>query len=146
MRKEQTGVLLAVLITAALLGGTYYVAVIRPAANAEPAETTWIPLEPASPSSRPERSEGVGSSNSQAGTADHTGVPAGTSERTATIIQCHDPEIGEFFTNAATCEAADPHNRISIAEPLHTTPGQDHYSGQNYTAPEQDAGNSRIDQ
>jgi hypothetical protein len=178
MRKEQTGVLLAVLITAALLGGTHYVAVIRPAAKAEPAETTWIPLEPASPSSRParsaqtpssqperntfppssppersaqtpssqpERSEGVGSSNSQAGTTDHTDVPAGTSERTDKIIQCHDPEIGEFFTNAATCEAADPHNRISIAEPLHSTPGQDRYSGQDYVPPDQQAGNSRSD-
>jgi hypothetical protein len=156
MRKEQTGVLLAVLITAALFGGTYYFAVLRPTANANPAETTWSPLDPLSPSSQPsrsaqtpssqpERSEGVGSSNSQAGTADHTDVPAGTSERTATILRCHDPEIGEFFTNAATCEAADPYNRISIAEPLHTTPGQDHYSGQDYVPPDQQAGNSRTD-
>jgi hypothetical protein len=58
---------------------------------------------------------------------------------------CPVPEIGSFFTNAATCEGADPHNRISIAEPLHTTPGQDRYSGQDYAPPDQQAGNSRSD-
>lgn len=74
-------------------------------------------------------------------------VSAGTSpEHTDRIIQCHHPEIGPFYINAASCDAADPRNRISIAEPLHTAPGQDQYSGQNFTNPRQDAGNSRTEE
>lgn len=121
--------LLGVVITAALLGGTYYFAVLREAGDAAPAETTWTTLEPGgSPGTlKPEVSAETSSA--------HTGR----------IIRCHDPEAGEFYTNAATCEDADPHNRITIAEPLATTPGQDRYSGQDYKPPEQEAGNSRTD-
>ena len=73
-------------------------------------------------------------------------VSAGTRQgRTDTPIECHDPELGEFWTNATTCDQADLSNRITIAEPMSGKPGEDKYSGENYKAPEQEAGNSRSD-
>lgn len=38
--------------------------------------------------------------------------------RTWEIIECHDPEIGTFYTNATACEDADLENRISDAQTL----------------------------
>lgn len=165
-RKSPKGLLLAVLLTAGVLGGAYYVAVIRPAANAEPDETNWTTLSADSTPSRTPASSapfpapgvtpptGTAPSDSSSrtlrssdpGSTPGTDASAGTSaNRTDRIIQCHDPEIGDFFTNAVSCDKADPHNRITIAESVQTTPGEDRYSGQDYTSPEQDAGNSRSD-
>ncbi len=66
--------------------------------------------------------------------------------RTDTPIKCHDPEVGEFWTNAATCEAADLNNRITIAESPPGKPAEDRYGGKNYKTPEEEAGNSESEQ
>jgi hypothetical protein len=42
------------------------------------------------------------------------------SGRTDTPIECPLPDGATFWTNAATCEGADLHNRISIADPPET--------------------------
>lgn len=45
------------------------------------------------------------------------GVSAETSgARTRRIIECHDPKVGKFYTNAASCNGADLDNRISYAQ------------------------------
>lgn len=59
----------------------------------------------------------------------NSSVSAETStNRTIAPIKCIDPEIGEFWTNAATCEGADLYNRISIADPLAVSPAQERYT------------------
>jgi len=55
--------------------------------------------------------------------------------RGSAIIRCTDPEVGEFFTNAVTCDAADLSNRLSYSAPLATTLNRDKYSGQDYVPP-----------
>ncbi len=46
------------------------------------------------------------------------------STRTSRIIECHDPEIGTFYTNAAECAGADLENRLSDYQPLRTAPSR----------------------
>jgi len=71
-------------------------------------------------------------------------VPAGTSpHRGDRILECDHPELGKVYTNAATWEAADVHNRLSYAESLATTPAQARYSSETYQPPAQQAQSAR---
>lgn len=156
---------LAIVLTAAIIGGAYYLLVMRhpapiPPAPSPKAPTTWQTLTP-----RP----------GQVGTeaSDTPRVPAGTSEgRTDTPIKCVDPEVGEFWTNASSCEGADLNNRLSYAasraassNPGPNTKGntngnttandpastaqvkadRDKYMGMDYMPPEEEAVKSRSD-
>ena len=101
--------------------------------------STVIPESRPSPSSRNSRSGYPGSTATQ-----NTPNVSPKTSRTNQILTCNHPEYGTIYTNAASCEEADLHNRISVAEPLHQTPGQDQYSGEGYQTPENEAGNSRT--
>jgi len=60
-------------------------------------------------------------------------VSAETSRRrTDTPIKCQDPELGEFWTNAATCEGTDLQNRISYSAYFASTPAQQDNNGQDF--------------
>ncbi|MEJ8568631.1 hypothetical protein [Elongatibacter sediminis] len=164
-RRQQLTLLSAVLLTAALLAGTWYVANERAPTPHDPAEATWTTLKPGStssqttpttnpssqappttnPSSQAPPTTNPSFRTPQSGDPESTSPSPRTTPNPETILRCHDPEIGDFYTNAPTCAAADPHNRITIAEPLVTHSAENTYSGQNYTTPEQDAGNSRSD-
>ena len=119
---------IAIAGTGYYLNGRYMAA--RPPTNPE---TTWTTLKPhAQP--RADNARNV------------PDVSAGTSRaRTDTPIKCHDPEVGEFWTNAATCAGADLNNRISIAEPLPGKPAEERYGGKHYKTPAEEAENSRIE-
>jgi len=116
---------IAALLTAAILLGVNYINETRTPKEPKPdPETTWQTLTP-----------------------NNKNVPAGTSSaRTDTPIKCYDPEIGEFWTNAATCEGADLNNRISNAQLLPATAERDKYDDRNYKTPGQEAASSRTDQ
>jgi hypothetical protein len=74
-------------------------------------------------------------------------VPAETSpHRSDRILECDHPELGKVYTNAATCAAADVHNRLSYAEPLAKTPAQARYSGEMYQPPAEQAQKARTSQ
>ena len=121
-------ILIAALLTAAIITGAHYIneSITTKEPKTEP-ETTWQTLTPNDPNNK--------------------NVPAGTSSaRTNTPIKCYDPEIGEFWTNAATCEGADLNNRISNAQLLPTTAERDKYDDRNYETPEQEAASRRTDQ
>lgn len=98
---------LAIVLLAAIIGGAYYLLVMRHPAPVPPtpspkAPTTWQTITP-----RPGQESSVAS--------DAPRVPAETSKgRTDTPIKCFDPEVGEFWTNAATCAGADLDNRLSF--------------------------------
>ena len=126
MRKDSTIIgSVSVLIAAALIGGAYYMTEVRePALEPAKQPTTWQTLTPQS--TQPIGNPGVSAE-----------TPAG---RTNTPIKCHDPEVGEFWTNAATCEDADLYNRISIAEPVLISPERERYGNENYTTPREEAG------
>jgi hypothetical protein len=135
MRKDSatiTGV--TVVLTAAIIGGGYYMAIVRhPAQTSPESADAWQTLTP-----RPDQASGSARTVPD--------VPAGTSQgRTDTPIKCYDPELGEFWTNATTCDQADLNNRLSYSDPLATTPNRDQYSGQDYSPPGQEAVNSRSD-
>lgn len=156
---------LAVVLLAAIVGGAYYLLVMRQPAPIPPvpspkAPTTWQTLTP-----RP----------GQVGTeaSDAPRVPAETSRgRTDTPIKCFDPEIGEFWTNATTCEraGADLDRQLADPAPQVTASGattnssalkanaradnktesaeadRDKYMGKDYMTPEEEAAKSRSDQ
>ena len=135
MRKDSATIAgLTVLLTAAILGGGYYMAVIRhPASPPLESGDAWQTLSP-----RPDLPTGSARTVPD--------VSAGTPQgRTDTPIKCHDPELSEFWTNAVTCEGADLNNRLSYSEPLATIPNRDQYSGHDYLPPEQSAANSHFD-
>jgi len=97
MRKDSIFIFgFSVLITIGLVGGAYYMSVVRPVEvnipRASPKSTLPTPKSQPTGSSTP----AVGQSNQ--------------------ILKCVDPEIGEFFTNAKDCESADLKNRLSHAQ------------------------------
>ncbi len=158
-------------ITACVVGGVYYMAVVRGQQTAAQGnETHWTTLKPdfhstvrapgATAGTYATRLDGAGGSTNLTGGLDSgqnanpyaaQHVSAETSaqttplQRTATPIKCYDPNVGEFWTNAVNCEAADLNNRLSYAAPLATTPYQDRHSGKNYSPPANQAVNSRTD-
>jgi hypothetical protein len=101
---------LALLLLATIVGGAYYLLVMRHPAPVPPtpspkAPTTWQTITP-----RPGQENSVAS--------DAPRVPAETSKgRTDTPIKCFDPEVGEFWTNAATCQGADMNKQLSNPAP-----------------------------
>ena len=153
---------LAIVLLAAIIGGAYYLLVMRhpapiPPAPSPKAPTTWQTLTP-----RP----------GQVGTeaSDAPRIPAGTSEgRTDTPIKCVDPEVGEFWTNASSCEGADlnkqladPSPQVASSSPVANTAesttadkaeeggastkaDRDKYMGMDYMPPEEEAVKSRSD-
>ena len=129
MRRDSiivTGVFIAM---AAAIAATGYVMNLLETVGTEAGDgkTTWITFKP-----HPDQHA------SSARTVPD--VPAGTSPgRTDTPIKCHDPEIGDYWTNAASCEGADLYNRISEAQTRPTTPAQDKYSGEDYRPPAEQA-------
>ncbi len=155
MRKEASAAF-AIVLTVALFGGAYYFAVIRPAVENRPPnpdQATWTTLEPGA------SGEGAGDSGGPApgGVAPAAAGPAAAGASSASpagavvlsrhpggILKCHHPDTGEYYTNAASCEDADLYNRLSTADPLVTHPAKNTYSGQNYSTPQVDAGNSRT--
>jgi hypothetical protein len=125
---------LSALLGAALIGGAWFFNEMRdtPPPPSKQA-TTWQTLTP-------RKDQPTGSARTV------PDVPAGTSQsRTATPIKCRDPEFGDYWTNATTCDAADLSNRLSYSAPLATTPNRDKYSGQDYVPPAQQAVNSRAE-
>jgi hypothetical protein len=105
---------LALLLLATIIGGAYYLLVMRQPAPIPPtpsprAPTTWQTITP-----RPGQESSVAS--------DAPRVPAGTSKgRTNTPIKCFDPEVGEFWTNATTCQGADMNTQLSNPAPQVTS-------------------------
>lgn len=76
------------LLTATIIGGVYHMAAIKSAAEPpDSAKATWQTL-------KPNESQPTGNAGVSAETSSH---------RTNTPIKCHDPEIGEFWTNSASC-------------------------------------------
>lgn len=153
---------LALLLLAAIAGSAYYLLVMRhpapipPPPEAQPkAPTTWQTITP-----RPGQEGTVAS--------DAPRVPAETSRgRTDTPIKCFDPEVGEFWTNATTCERAgadlskqlaDPAPQVTASGPV-PSPQADKapkstaaikanrakYMGQDYLTPEQAAAKSHSE-
>ena len=109
---------LAAILTAIVVGGAYYMNEARPPTESEAQkETSWETLKPrARENSEP------------------TVQPS--SRRTDTPIKCQDPEVGEFWTNASSCEGADLHNRISGAQVRPEIAVRDQYDDQKYEEPE----------
>ena len=134
MRKDSAFIIGATaLLTAAILGGAWYLAQRQAAVPAAPEETTWTTLEPGSAA--------VG------GARTVPDIPAGTrAGRSARIIACDMPDGSKAFTNAASCAEADFNNRLSIAEPLASQPTQRPYSGEGYQPPAQQARSSTKNQ
>ena len=133
MRKDSRFILgVTTLITAAVVGGGYYMAQQSREQARENAPGGWQEIQPgpASPAATGNPSKRVSAE-----------TPPG---RTGTPIKCQDPELGEYWTNASRCEDADLHNRMSIAQPMPTTPARDQYEGRNYKTPQDAAGNSRT--
>jgi hypothetical protein len=115
------------LLTAAILGGAWYLAQRPEAVPVAPEETTWSTLEPGA-------TEAVGGARTVPDVSAET--RAGRSER---IIECDLPDGSKAFTNAASCAEADFNNRLSIAQPLSSTPTQRPYSGEGFQPPAQQA-------
>lgn len=111
--------ILAAIFTALVVGGVYYAGVLKTGAEAESqSEASWETLKPRT------------DTNSEHSIA----APSG---RTDTPIKCHDPEVGEFWTNATSCENADLHNRISDSQVIPEMAVRDQYNDQKYEEPEQ---------
>lgn len=130
MRKDSVLIFgVSAVITAAVVGGVYYMAVARHGTEA--------------PAFRPSTSETIKPDQSLA-----TGNPRASAEtsnrRTSTAIRCHDPKRGEFWTNAATCQEADLNNRLSYAQ-SRTTPktAEERYRNERYLTPQQEADRNR---
>jgi hypothetical protein len=128
MRKDSTIIgLSTVLLTAAIIGGVWYMANRPLAEPPAPEAATWTTLEP-----------GVGGATSV------PGVPAGTSSgRAGQVIECELPDGTKGYTNAASCEEADFENRLTIADPLVPLPKRQRYSGEDYQSPAQQAKSAR---
>ena len=122
MRKASTPIIaLTLLLLAALLTGTWYLATHSqrnaPEASAAPKkETTWTTLEPRDDVS--------------AETSTHPG---------GRILECTDPDLGTFYTNAASCAQADVHNRLSVTESGTDEPKPHPYMNEGYQTPAQQA-------
>jgi hypothetical protein len=129
MRKDSIVIFgTSVLITAAIIGGVYYMAVVKSAAEPpDPAKTTWQTIKPNE--SQPTGNAGVSAETS--------------SRRTNTPIKCYDPEIGEFWTNAASCGEADLHNRLSEAPSITTPEQRKPYGNEDYVSPQEEAERNR---
>lgn len=123
----------SVIFTALIIGGAFYLDVMSHFIPQTPEKhSDWQALNP-------QQTQSAGNMNSRSDISAETFGP-----RTNTPIKCHDPEIGEFWTNAATCEGADLHNRLSHAAPLVTGPKTKPYSEQDYVPPEKQAVSSRA--
>jgi len=136
MRKDSTIILLvSVLITALVIGGAYYLSAVRSGAT----DTTGAEADSqANPNAL---TSAIGATDVSAETSTHQT----TSSRTGTPIKCQHPEIGEFWTNATTCEGADLGNRLSYSAPLASTPFQDRYNDTGYKTPARLAADKRED-
>jgi hypothetical protein len=133
MRRDSVIIMvLSTLVAIAIVGIGYYLQSLSAAATSPISEEAgWTTLETrADPA--------VGNS-----TNDSAQAPSG---RTDTPIKCHDPEVGDFWTNADRCEDADLHNRLSYAAPLATTTYQERYGGQGYLPPASAAAKGAADQ
>ena len=92
MRSESIFIfLISLAITIGIVSATYYFTVVR-----QPAPKTSIEQPP------------VG------------GTPSASTpvqdDRSDQIIKCHDPKLGEFYTNATSCDKADLNQRLSMAQ------------------------------
>jgi hypothetical protein len=116
----------SVLVTIGIVGGAYYMSAVRPIAQAD-SRSRQVQPSPANPS--------VGNLKSSS-------YP--NNDRTDQPIKCVDPEIGEFWTNASTCDGADLHNRLSFAKPIVTSPEKARYGNESYRAPGDEAKSSRT--
>jgi hypothetical protein len=104
MRKDSVFIFgMSVLITAGIVGGVYYMNIVRPIEQAD----SW-PRQMQTPNARPATGNVASPAYSQ-------------NERTDRIIKCVDPQRGEFWTNAKNCESADLDNRISNAQTFRST-------------------------
>jgi hypothetical protein len=130
MRKDSAFIVGATaLITAAILGGAWYMAQRQAAVAVDPKETIWTTLDP-----------GVGGASSVPDISAET-----STGRSARIIACGLPDGSKAFTNAASCAEADFDNRLSIADPLAAPSVQSRYSGEDYQPPAQQARDARAD-
>lgn len=92
MQKDTATILIAsVVLSAAIVGGLWYY------------NTVYLPGH---------------KSRLPSNSADELDFYFDPTARTNQIIECEDPEIGTFFTNAAACEGADLDNRLSEAQVL----------------------------
>ncbi|MEE4218480.1 MAG: hypothetical protein V2I48_12775 [Xanthomonadales bacterium] len=99
MRRESAVIfIISLIITTGVVGGLYYLNVGRPVKQ----EKQPIP-EPVVQTAAP--------------------VGASAASRSDKIIKCVDAEIGEFYTNATSCEKADLENRMSHAQPTYESRG-----------------------
>lgn len=95
MRKDSVIIFgISLLITTLIVGGAYYLTFKNPAAE-ETSGMESLP-KPATPVVKQP-------------------IP---SRNTNPILKCHDPELGEFYTNASSCDEADLENTISHAESI----------------------------
>ena len=128
MRKDSTAIgAITLLLTAAVIGGVWYMANRQTAEPPAPDETLWTTLEP-----------GVGDATSMPDVAAAT-----SSTRTHDYIVCELPDGTRGYTNAASCAEADFENRLSIADPLVPVPKRQRYTGEHYQTPAQQAKNAR---
>lgn len=93
-----------VLVSAAVVAGIWYVANFQPATSVSTKEAMGTVLPP-----HPQPEEEVPPPNGHVSAE----TPSG---RTYQIIECHSPDIGRFWTNAASCDEAVLHNRVSVAD------------------------------
>jgi hypothetical protein len=122
MRKDSIFVFgLSVFITAGIVGGAYYMSIVRP-------------IEHASPGPRQIQTPALKSATGNVASPAYL-----KNDRTDRIIKCVDLEKGEFWTNAATCDGADLHNRLSYAKPVMIAPEPERHSNKNYIAPGEEA-------
>lgn len=91
---------ISVLITAAIVGGAHYMSIVRP-------------IHKQATQSRPESIP-----DNQRHTGDLTTSQQTKPAWTDTPIKCFDEKVGEFWTNANSCDNANLGNRLSIAEPF----------------------------
>ena len=124
----------SVLITAAVVGGLYYQSIVRQPGNS--AEGQQFKAKPSSSWPNPSATGNPGVSPAPSNRPSTT--------RTNTPIKCHNPEVGEFWTNAATCEGADLHNRLSIAQPISVAPNRPDFDNRNYAEPGENIDRSRT--
>ena len=143
MRKDSTIILLvSVLVTAAVFGGAYYMSVVYHSAE-DPFRTEAETPEFPRANSGINPNSVTGATGAVDASSETSGYEIGS--RTDTAIKCHHPDVGEFWTNAATCEGADLDNRLSYSAPLATTPYRDRYNESGYKTPSQMAADDRGD-
>lgn len=98
----------AIALSAGIVGGLYYMAVIKPEYSSR------VETRQSEPQS--------GSANTKRG--NRTKVPA--SGRTNVVKKCTQADGSVFWTNAVSCDAADLNNRISRADPVQPFTGNTH--------------------